>query len=132
MNSRMSRSRRCLLLALVVVGTVGALLTAASAMSPKRATFEITNTLTVKIPEGAQRLRIWIAVPQNDAESEVRNLTVEAPVPVQYRTDSQGNTVGYLEVKAPQEKQLSIREAFTLIRTEILGVVDPAATRPMT
>jgi transglutaminase-like putative cysteine protease len=132
MNIRLSRTRRCLLQALVAVGTVGALLTATSAVSPKQATFEITNTLTVKVPEGAQRVRIWIAVPQKDAESEVRNLTVEASVPVQYDTDSQGNTVGYLEVKAPQEKQISIREAFTLTRTEILGVVDPAATRPIT
>jgi hypothetical protein len=132
MNLPTHRSGRYLLLVLMVAGTVGALLTTAAAAPPKRATFEVSNTLTVKVPEGAQRIRIWVAVPQNDAESEVRKLTVEGPVPVQYTTDSQGNTVGYLEVKAPQEQHINIRETFTLTRTEILGVVDPAATRPIT
>jgi len=42
---------------------------------------------------------------------------VEAPAPVRYGTDSYGNKVGYLEINAPQEKQITLRETFTLTRT---------------
>src|SRR5216684_1002463 len=56
---------------------------------------------------------------------------IEAPSPVRYGTDSYGNRVGYLEVNAPQDKQINIRETFTLTRTEIRKAVDPAATRPL-
>jgi hypothetical protein len=41
-------------------------LAAAPAGQPKRATFEITNALTVKVPEGAKRVRVWLAVPQSE------------------------------------------------------------------
>jgi transglutaminase-like putative cysteine protease len=101
-------------------------------VQPKRATFEITNAFTVKVPAGAKRVRVWFAAPQRDAESEIRAFNVEAPYPVRYGTDSYGNQVGYLEVNAPQEKQINFRETFTLTRTEIRKTVEPAVTRPLT
>jgi transglutaminase-like putative cysteine protease len=104
----------------------------ASTMQPKRATFAITNVLTVKVPEGAKQVRIWFAVPQDDAESEVRSFTTEAAHPIRYGKDSQGNKIGYLEVQAPKEQQITIREAFTLTRSEIRQTPDPKATRPLT
>ena len=123
---------RLLVLTLAVVGIASVHLAAAPVVQPKRATFEISNTFTVKVPEGAKRVRVWFAVPQNDAESEIRALTVDAPCPVRYGTDSYGNRVGYLEVNAPEEKQINFRETFTLTRTEIRKAVDPTATRPLT
>jgi transglutaminase-like putative cysteine protease len=99
---------------------------------PRRASFAVTNTLTVPVPDGAQRVRIWFAVPQNDAQSDIQNLTAEAAYPIRYTKDSQGNTIGYLEAQAPKDKQLVIREAFTLTRTEIRQTPDPSATRPLT
>jgi transglutaminase-like putative cysteine protease len=107
-------------------------LAAAPAVQPKRASFDISNAFTIKVPEGAKRVRVWFAVPQGDTESEIRALKVEAPYPVRYGTDSYGNRVGYLEVNAPQEKQIAFRETFTLTRTEIRKVADPAATMPLT
>lgn len=104
----------------------------ASTMQPKRATFAITNILTIKVPEGAKQVRIWFAVPQDDAESEVRNFSAEAAHPIRYGKDSQGNNIGYMEVQAPKEQQITIREAFTLTRTEIRKTPDPKATRPLT
>lgn len=106
--------------------------TLAGTGQPKQAAFEVTNTFNVQVPEGAQRVRIWFAVPQDDAQSEISNLQVATSYPVRYGTDSQGNKVGYLEVSTPQEKQISFRETFTLKRTEIRGSVDAAATRPLT
>ena len=127
------QARRCLLgLILAVVGVASVHLAAAPAVQPKRATFEITNAFTIKVPEGAKRVRVWFAAPQRDAESEIRAFNVESPYPVRYGTDSYGNQVGYLEVNAPQEKQINFRETFTLTRTEIRKAADPAATRVLT
>lgn len=33
---------------------------------PRKASFEVTNTFTVKVPENAQVVRMWFAVPQDD------------------------------------------------------------------
>src|SRR5262245_50738987 len=109
-------SRRCVLIFLGILALSGlqAALTWALEAPPKRATFAVTNTLTVQVPDGTQQVRVWFAVPQNDAQSDIQNLTAEAPYPVRYTKDSQGNTIGYLEVHAPKDKQLVIREAFTL------------------
>src|ERR671932_299313 len=118
-----------LVLLLAVVGIASVQLAATPAVQPKRASFDISNAFTVQVPEGAKRVRVWFAVPQGDAESEIRALTVDAPCPVRYGTDSYGNRVGYLEVNAPEEKQINFRDTFTLTRTEIRKTVDPAATR---
>ena len=105
MHLRRVQARRGLLgLLLAVVGLASVHLAAAPAVQPKRATFEITNAFTIKVPEGARRVRVWFAAPQHDAESEIRAFHVEAPYAVRYGTDSYGNQVGYLEVPAPQEK----------------------------
>src|SRR5438132_7548133 len=133
MRLRLVHARRWLLvLLLAVVGIASVQLAAAPAVQPKRASFDISNAFTVKVPEGAKRVRVWFAVPQGDTESEIRAFNVEAPYPVRYGTDSYGNRVGYLEVNAPQEKQITFRETFTLTRTEIRKAVDPAATRALT
>ncbi len=104
----------------------------ASAMEPRQATFAISNVFKVKLPEKAQQVRIWFAVPQKDAQSEVSNLTAEAAYPIRYGKDSQGNNVGYLEVQKPREPEIEIHEAFTLRRAEIRRTPDPKATRPLT
>jgi transglutaminase-like putative cysteine protease len=121
-----------ILLGLLTVAGAQASPTSAAEAPPKRAAFAITNTFTVQVPEGAQQVRIWFAVPQDDAQSEIQHFTAEAAYPIRYGQDSQGNRIGYLEVQAPQEKQVSIREAFTLTRSEIRTTPDPAATRPLT
>src|SRR6266478_1121294 len=82
MRWRMAHPRLCLLvLLLAVIGVASVQLAAVPAGPPKRASFEITNVLTVKVPEGAQRVRVWFAVPQSDTASDIRSLNVEAPVP---------------------------------------------------
>ena len=133
MHARMWTARRQRLgLLMAVVGMATLQLAATPAGPLKRASFEMTNNLTVKVPDGAKRVRIWFVVPQQDAQSDIRDLKVDAPAPVRYGTDSYGNKVGYLEINAPQDKQITLRETFTLTRTEIRQAVDPAATRPLT
>ena len=115
-----------------VILLMGAVPAIAAAAQPKQATFEITNVYTVKVPPQAQTMRIWFAVPQDDAESTIRNFEVEAPYEIRYNADSHGNRVGYMEVQAPKGEEITIRETFAITRREILGNVDPAQTRPLT
>lgn len=115
----------CSLLAAIVLPAV-------AADAPKQASFRVKHAFTVKVPEGAKVVRVWLAVPQEDANSAVRNLTVRADQPVHYAEDSWANRVGYLEFRAPKAGPLSIVEEFDLTRTEIRNKVDPAATRPLT
>jgi transglutaminase-like putative cysteine protease len=99
---------------------------------PKQASFHVKNVFNVKVPKGAQAVRIWFAVPQEDASSVIRNLAVSTDGVVRYDTDSWGNRVGYLEVRAPAQEQITIREEFDLTRSEIQSRVDAARARPLT
>lgn len=99
---------------------------------PKQASFQIKNEFKVQPPKGAKTIRMWFAVPQEDAASEIREFRVTAAFPVQYFRDDWGNRVGYAEVIAPAEGPITIREEFGLTRTEIRNLMDPAKTRPLT
>ena len=57
-------ARMWLLVLLAVVGLASVQLAAAPAVQPKRASFDISNAFTIKVPEGAKRVRVWFAVPQ--------------------------------------------------------------------
>ena len=105
---------------------------AAAADGPRQATFHVTHDFSVNVPQGAKRVRVWFAVPQDDAFSAVRNLTVSAGQAVRYGVDSWDNRVGYVDVQKPAPGPLKIREEFDLTRTEVTNHVDAAATRPLT
>jgi len=101
-------------------------------VEPREASFQIKNEFTVKVPRGAQSLRMWFAVPQEDAASAVHDFHVHADFPVHYFRDDWGNRVAYAERSAPPEGPVTIREEFGLTRTEIRNSIDPAKTRPLT
>ncbi|MGA7080946.1 MAG: transglutaminase domain-containing protein [Terriglobales bacterium] len=99
---------------------------------PKQASFQIKNEFKVQRPKGVKTVRLWFAVPQEDAASTVREFRVTADFPVQYFRDDWGNRVGYAEVNVAAEGPITIREEFELTRTEIRNDIDPAKTRPLT
>jgi transglutaminase-like putative cysteine protease len=100
--------------------------------APEKASFCVTNEYKIQLPKGAKRVRVWFAVPQEDAESVIRDLSVSSEYPVHYYRDSWRNTVGYEEILAPQAEQITIREQFTLTRSEIRNTLDPHRTRSLT
>jgi transglutaminase-like putative cysteine protease len=104
----------------------------AKAVQPAQASFQVKNEFKVQVPKGAKRVRMWFAVPQEDAASVVRQFRVTADFPIQYHRDDWGNRVGYAEVTAPAEGSITIREEFGLTRTEIRNDIDPSRTRPLT
>jgi len=99
---------------------------------PEQAAFRLKNVLTVKVPQGAQTVRVWFAVPQEDAFSVITKFNAASDYPVHYDWDSWGNKVGYLEVYAPAQPQITITETFDLKRTEMKNMVDARQTRPLT
>ncbi|HZW95848.1 MAG TPA: transglutaminase-like domain-containing protein [Candidatus Eremiobacteraceae bacterium] len=101
-------------------------------VQPKHASFQIKNEFKIQPPKGAKMVRMWFAVPQEDAASAIHELRVTADFPVQYFRDDWGNRVGYAEVSAPADGPITIREEFELTRTEIRNTIDPAKTRPLT
>jgi len=99
----------------------------------RTATFELRNEVKVKVPEGAQRIRMWMALPQdNDPAQQVRDLKIEAPFPYRFERDSEGSRVLYLETQAPTVKEFSVIETFVVTRSEIRDQVDAAKARPLT
>jgi transglutaminase-like putative cysteine protease len=76
--------------------------------------------------------RIWFAIPQEDAQSSIRNLAVSTDGVIRFEHDSWGNRVGYLERRAPSQNKIVVAEQFELTRIEIRNQLDPANTRPLT
>jgi transglutaminase-like putative cysteine protease len=91
------------------------------------------------VPEGAQRVRVWFVLPQEDpipgdgtaAAQQVSALQIEAPYPSRVERDSEGSKVLYLEAINPKEKELKIVESFVLTRAEVRMSVDPGKARAL-
>src|SRR5262245_63630087 len=99
----------------------------------RQATFELRNEIKIKVPEGAQRLRVWVALPQdNDPAQQVRDLKIEAPYAYRIERDSEGSRLLYLEGVNVKEKEVTIVESFGLTRSEVRDQVDASKARPLT
>jgi hypothetical protein len=48
---------------------------------PKQSSFQVRNAFTVQVPKGSKTVRLWFAVPQEDATSVVRELITETSLP---------------------------------------------------
>lgn len=106
----------------------------------RRATFEVRHELTVVVPEGAQKVRVWFVLPQEDpvpgdgtgTAQQVSDLQIEAPYAYRVERDSEGSKLLYLEATQPKDKELKIVETFVLARQEVRTSVDPAKAKPLT
>lgn len=105
---------------------------AAKSEHPEHASFAVQNVLTLKVPQGAHKVRIWFAVPQENAYTKVTDFTASTPYHVEYRKDSWENRVGHIDVTDPKQPEITITERFHERREEILTHLDPSKTRPLT
>src|SRR4029077_11371654 len=101
------------------------------AQTLRKATFELKNEITVQVPDGAKRVRVWTALPQDDPAQQIKNLKIEAPYPYRVELDSEGSKVLFLEVDAPKEKELKIVTSFVLTRSEVRSGVDSKKAKPI-
>jgi transglutaminase-like putative cysteine protease len=106
----------------------------------RQATFEVRHELKVMVPEGAQRVRVWFVLPQEDpipgdgtaSAQRIRDLQIEAPYAYRVERDSEGSQLLYLEARKPSEKELKIVETFVVTRNEVRTTIDPRQAKPLT
>jgi hypothetical protein len=106
----------------------------------RQATFEVRHELKVMVPEGAQRVRVWFVLPQEDPipgdgtapAQRVSDLQIDAPYPHRVERDSEGSKLLYLEATNPKEKELKIVETFVVTRNEVRMSVDASKAKPLT
>jgi transglutaminase-like putative cysteine protease len=106
----------------------------------RQATFEVRHELKVVVPEGAQRVRVWFVLPQDDPipgdgavpAQKVSDLQIEAPYAYRIERDSEGSKLLYLEATNPKEKELKIVETFVITRNEVRTSVDASKAKPLT
>lgn len=97
----------------------------------RKATFELRNEITVQVPAGAKRVRVWAALPQDDPAQQIKNLKIEAPYPYRVELDSEGSKVLFVEADAPKEKEFKIVTSFVLTRSEVRSGVDAKKAKPI-
>jgi transglutaminase-like putative cysteine protease len=95
--------------------------------------FEATHTFHLKMPDNAQELKAWFAVPsKTDTDQEIENWKVVSPYPTELRKDDRGNEFLYLEVRQPQQREFDVVTSFKVTRKEVRKSTDPLKTRPLT
>lgn len=99
---------------------------------PRRASFAVKNVITVNVPQGAKQVRMWVAVPQEDDQTTIRNLNIKTGSAVRYGEDSWGNRVAYFEAQEPAAGKIEIVVTFDATRTEIRTKPSPEASRLLT
>lgn len=109
-----------------------ALTAAGGDVAPRTATFDVRHEIQVAIPRGARLLRLWVALPQEDAAQRVADLAVESEHAARETHDDHGNRMLYVEVANPEPGTFSVVTRFRLTRTEVRASVDAARARPLT
>lgn len=126
----MSRSARLvgavLILGVAVAGVV--LWREKRAAVPARL-FEFTYVTRVPaLPEGGQKLRLWIPVPESDLYQDIASLTIASPVAYELHRDPEyHNLYAYLEVDPKQQAEaFEVRLSFAVTRREHKVELAPA------
>ena len=77
----------------------------------------------VGIAAGAQKVDIWIPVPQNDETQKITNLEIKAPGEHRLTTEKvYGNRMVYASLGAPFPEKAEVRVSFDVERREVSGV----------
>ncbi len=108
-------------------GISGSGSSAADEATPR--TYRVRQSVVLSdIPEGARKVRWWIAVPDDDRAQEVLDMAVAiSPGTWSLQRDpEQGNRFLYVEVDQPRGPSLETVVEFTLRRRPIRVAVDPA------
>ena len=92
--------------------------------------FQVTNTITVTVPEGAKDLAIWFPIPREDPEQEITELKVEAPAGWRETKDALGNRNIHLRLAAPSGK-VAVATHFVVKRREVNADIDAQKSRPL-
>ena len=95
--------------------------------APKSYRFEMTNAYSVKIPEGAQSVKAWFAMPQlEEASQKIEDFKITCEHPHEIVKDQFGNEFVRIVLTNPPAGDFDLTETFKVTRTEIKVDADPA------
>lgn len=86
------------------------------------------------IPKGAEQVRWWISIPDNERYQDLLDISVVS-APGEWRIErdrDRGNRFLYVEAEKPQVEALQTVVEFTLRRSPVMARVDPAEVGPIT
>ena len=84
------------------------------------------------VPDGAKKVRAWIAYPTDDPQQVVTAMKIDSPYPTRVETDADGNKILYVEAMNPGVKEFVVAQNFRLDRREQKVVADATKTRALT
>ncbi|MEM7164566.1 MAG: transglutaminase-like domain-containing protein [Planctomycetota bacterium] len=96
--------------------------------------FDVQHNFAVTVPNGAEGVDIWFAVPnQNDRMQSISDWKVEpAGLPARMVRDRLGNPFLYLHLDNPEPGEFHVDTSFKIERYEVNADLDPSKTRPHT
>jgi transglutaminase-like putative cysteine protease len=116
--------------AVALVGLSAVLLWRTADAPPRARAFEFTYEVRIPaVPEQAGKLRLWVPVPESDANQQISGLRIDSPVPFEFHREPEyGNRYAYLEVAQPAASTpLVLRMHFEAERREHRVALRPAA-----
>ncbi len=106
--------------------------TAAAPAPAKEASFDVRHEIKIMVPDGAKKVRAWIAYPTDDPQQVVTAMKIDSPYPTRVETDADGNKILYVEAMNPGVKEFVVAQNFRLDRREQKVVADATKTRALT
>jgi len=98
-------------------------------------TYQVEQNVTLSdIPAGAKRVKLWVAIPDNERYQEVLDFSVVS-APGRWsvvRDADRGNRFMLVEADNPGASTLTAKVAFTLRRRSVFTDIDPAKVGPVT
>lgn len=104
-------------------------------MAASETVYEVTHSFTVKdLPAGAKQVRVWFWMPEDRPQQKVNDFRiVESPEGTRVTRDpGYGRSWIYAEAAADAARPARIVTKFTMTRTSVGGLADPAKTGPIT
>jgi transglutaminase-like putative cysteine protease len=120
------------LLCLIAVGGYGAAYGARAERASRTFQFRY-RTVVKEIPSGAGKVEVWLPFPTSDAHQTISRVSIDAPRPITIsREPEYGNSVLYVRVDRPEQREIPIELTFTATRREyVQRTAATRATRPL-
>jgi transglutaminase-like putative cysteine protease len=111
----------------LLLGATALLLTAAApattTVAPRSRAFQLLCRATVPVPAaGTKAVELWMPVPHNDKNQDIRNLNIAASVPYTVETDKYGNQMLHVKPAAVPTTPLVVTLTATVTRSEHLNL----------
>jgi transglutaminase-like putative cysteine protease len=126
--------RVALTAAVVCLAAASSLTVPARGSDQASRTFQFRYRAVIReIPNGAGKVEAWLPYPQSDANQTISQVSIDAPRPVTIAREPEfGNSVLYVRVERPQQREIPIEVTFTATRREhVQRTADRPAPQPL-